>query len=254
VSARQLIDRGREHIAAGRGTDALDCFALAAEDPVHGPEALSLLAAAYLLPGVGRPALALTSVRRVATTPCVGMEHLTRCAAVALTAGDPGLAEELASRAARSRHADALPILATAKVRRGDRAGLRQVLRDTGEVREPAAFWRRLMIETVRRGWLPEALAVRRKLRQAALPAPGPMELLVHVLPTPILALVLLAGPAAALVVSHAAIGVPLLLASTAVAVVTVKLDWVEARVSAALCGAAWLVTSITAPVLAWLL
>ena len=99
MSARQLIDRGREHVAAGRGTDALQCFAMAAEDPVDGPEALSLLAAAYLLPGVGHPALALTSVRRVATTPAVGLEHLTRCAVVALTAGDPVLAEELANRA-----------------------------------------------------------------------------------------------------------------------------------------------------------
>jgi hypothetical protein len=254
VSARQLIDRGREHIAAGRGTDALDCFALAADDPDHGPEALSLLAAAYLLPGVGRPAQALTSVRRVATTPCVGLEHLTRCAAVALSAGDPGLADELASRAVRSRHPDALPILATAKVRRGDRAGLRRVLRQADQAREPAAFWRRLLIETIRRGWLREALEIRRKLRSAAMPAPNALELLVHLLPTPVLALVLLAGPAAALLVAHALVGGTLLLASTTVAVVTVWTDWAEARVSAALGGVAWLVASITAPVLGWLL
>jgi hypothetical protein len=254
VSARQLIDRGREHVAAGRGRDALDCFALAAEDPDHGPEALSLLAAAYLLPGVGRPAQALTSVRRVATTPSVGLEHLTRCAAVALSAGDPGLAEELATRAARSHHPDALPILATAKVRRGDREGLRRVLREADQAREPAAFWRRLVIETVRRGWLPEALAVRRALRNAAMPAPNAMELLVHLLPTPVLALVLLAGPVAALLLDQPLIGGAMLLASTTVTIATVRIDWAEARVSAALSGAAWLLASVTAPVLAWLL
>jgi hypothetical protein len=254
VSARQLIDRGREHIAAGRGSDALDCFALAAEDPDHGPEALSLLAAAYLLPGVGRPALALTSVRRVATTPCVGLEHLTRCAAVALSAGDPDLAEELATRAVRSGHTGALPILATAKVRRGDRAGLRQVLAQADQAQEPAAFWRRMVIETVRRGWLPEAVAVRRALRRAALPVPGPIELLVQVLPTPLFALLLLAGPVAALLLSHRVVGGALLLGSTAVAVDAVRVDWGEARVAEALSGAAWVVASVTAPVLGWML
>lgn len=253
MSARQLIDRGREHIAAGRGADALRCFALAAEDPVHGPEALSLLAAAYLLPGVGRPALALTSVRRVATTPAVGLEHLTRCAAVALSAGDPDLAEELATRAVRSRHPDALPILATAKVRRGDRAGLARLLDQTPRAQEPAAFWRRLVIETLRRGWLREALAARGKLRRAALPTPRALELLVQVLPTPVLALVLLAGPVAALLV-HSAAGGAALLASTCVGINAVWVDWSEARVGAALSGAAWLVASITAALLGWLL
>jgi hypothetical protein len=254
VSARQLIDRGREHVAAGRGADALHCFALAAEDPVHGPEALSLLAAAYLLPGVGRPALALTSVRRVATTPAVGLEHLTRCAAVALSAGDPDLAEELAGRAVRSHHPDALPILATAKVRRGDRAGLARVLNDADCAGEPAAFWRRLVIETVRRGWLSEALTARRKLRRAALPAPGPLEMVVHLLPTPVFALVALAGPVAALLLAHRGIGAALLLGSTTVGVGAIRLDWVEARVEAALSGAAWVVASLTAVVLGWVL
>jgi hypothetical protein len=252
VSARQLIDRGREHVAAGRGADALRCFALAAEDPVHGPEALSLLAAAYLLPGVGHPALALTSVRRVATTPAVGLEHLTRCAAVALSAGDPDLAEELAGRAAH--HPEALPILAIAKVRRGDRAGLSRVLSSADKAGEPAAFWRRLIIETVRRGWLPEALTARRKLRRAALPAPGPIELLVHLLPTPLFALVALAGPAAALLLTDRAAGAAILLASTTIGISAVRLDWVEARVDAALSGAAWLLASLTASVLGWII
>ena len=77
----------------------------AADDPERGAEALSLLAAAYLLPGSLAPELALAHAHRAASHPAVGGEHLARCAAVALTAGDPTLAEELAGRAGRARYA-----------------------------------------------------------------------------------------------------------------------------------------------------
>ena len=98
MGAHELVEAGRQHVATGRIREAMACFKRAADDPERGAEALSLLAAAYLLPGSLAPELALAHAHRAASHPAVGGEHLARCAAVALTAGDPTLAEELAGR------------------------------------------------------------------------------------------------------------------------------------------------------------
>ena len=97
----------------------------AADDPERGAEALSLLAAAYLPPGLLAPELALAHAHRAASHLGIGGEHLARCAAVALTAGDPSLAEELAGRAGRAGGGEALAIRATALLRLGDLAEVR---------------------------------------------------------------------------------------------------------------------------------
>ena len=109
MRAHELVEAGRQHVATGRIREAMACFKRAADDPERGAEALSLLAAAYLLPGSLAPELALAHAHRAASHPAAGGEHLARCAAVALTAGDPSLAEELAGRAGRAGGGEAWP-------------------------------------------------------------------------------------------------------------------------------------------------
>ena len=57
-------EAGRQHVATGRIREAMACFKRAADDPERGAEALSLLAAAYLLPGSLAPELALARAPR----------------------------------------------------------------------------------------------------------------------------------------------------------------------------------------------
>jgi hypothetical protein len=170
VTARQLIDAGREHVAAGRSHEAVRCFTLATADPAAAAEARSMLAAAYLLPGTQRPLLALRHARTVAETHSAGSEDLTRCAMVALCAGDPELAEQLAGRAAPD-SPDAVPILAAARARLGDRHGLGRLLAGV-EGHEGSPFWQRLAMETSKRRWVKETLAARRRMQ-----ADGPRRL-----------------------------------------------------------------------------
>ena len=173
VTARQLIDAGREHIAAGRSDEAVRCFTLAADDPTTSDQARTMLAAAYLLPGSTRPALALHQVRTVAEAGTAGGADLTDCALVALAAGDPRLAEQLAERAV-PHHPPALPILGAARARLGDRAGVARVLA-ARVAAGPAHYWHRLMQETGRHGWLRETVTAARLLRRSGLPAPAPV-------------------------------------------------------------------------------
>ncbi|HSR27678.1 MAG TPA: hypothetical protein VLR51_04415, partial [Actinomycetes bacterium] len=147
MGAHELVEAGRQHVATGRIREAMACFTRAADDPERGAEALSLLAAAYLLPGSLAPELALAHAHRAASHPAVGGEHLARCAAVALTAGDPTLAEELAGRAGRAGGGEAQAIRATALLRLGDLAGVRALLAGLERASGPAVFWRRLVVE-----------------------------------------------------------------------------------------------------------
>jgi hypothetical protein len=173
VGAHELVEAGRQHVATGRVPEAMVCFKLAADDPERGAEALSLLAAAYLLPGSLAPELALAHAHRAASHPAAGGEHLARCAAVALTAGDPSLAEELAGRAGRAGGGQALAIRATALLRLGDPAGVREVLSGLERASGPSVFWRRLVVEASAAGRLGIALAVRRAMRRGRLRAPA---------------------------------------------------------------------------------
>ncbi|HET6748631.1 MAG TPA: hypothetical protein VFL71_05155 [Actinomycetes bacterium] len=171
MGAHELVEAGRQHVATGRVREAVACFHRAADDPERGAEALSLLAAAYLLPGAQAPELALAHANRAARHPAVGREHLARCAAVALSAGDPTLAEELAGRAGTE--GAAVAIRATARLRLGDLAGLRALLAGLQRASGPAVFWRRLVVEASAAGRLRVALAVRQAMRRGGLPAPG---------------------------------------------------------------------------------
>jgi hypothetical protein len=162
------------------------CFKRAADDPERGAEALSLLAAAYLLPGSLAPELALAHAHRAASHPAVGGEHLARCAAVALSAGDPSLAEELAGRAGRAGGGEAVAIRATALLRLGDLAEVRALLDGLDRASGPAVFWRRLVIEAARLGRLDVTLAVRRAMRRGGLRAPLLADLLARALAGPL--------------------------------------------------------------------
>ena len=173
MGAHELVEAGRQHVATGRVPEAMVCFKLAADDPERGAEALSLLAAAYLLPGSLAPELALAHAHRAASHPAAGGEHLARCAAVALTVGDPSLAEELAGRAGRAGGGQALAIRATALLRLGDPAGVREVLSGLERASGPSVFWRRLVVEASAAGRLGIALAVRRAMRRGRLRAPA---------------------------------------------------------------------------------
>ena len=64
MGAHELVEAGRQHVATGRIREAMACFKRAADDPERGAEALSLLAAAYLLPGWLAPELALAHAHR----------------------------------------------------------------------------------------------------------------------------------------------------------------------------------------------
>jgi hypothetical protein len=179
VRAHELVEAGRQHVATGRVGEAMACFKRAADDPERGAEALSLLAAAYLLPGSPAPELALAHAHRAASHPGIGGEHLARCAAVALTAGDPSLAEELAGRAGRA-GGEALAIRATALLRLGDLAEVRVLLDGVERASGPAVFWRRLAVEAAAAGRLDIALAVRRAMRRGGLPAPALPDVVVR--------------------------------------------------------------------------
>jgi hypothetical protein len=180
VRAHELVEAGRQHVATGRVGEAMACFKRAADDPERGAEALSLLAAAYLLPGSPAPELALAHAHRAASHPGIGGEHLARCAAVALTAGDPSLAEELAGRAGRAGGGEALAIRATALLRLGDPAEVRVLLDGLDRASGPAVFWRRLVVEAAAAGRLDIALAVRRAMRRGGLPAPALADVVVR--------------------------------------------------------------------------
>jgi hypothetical protein len=180
VRAHELVEAGRQHVATGRVREAMACFKRAADDPERGAEALSLLAAAYLLPGSPAPELALAHAHRAASHPAAGGEHLARCAAVALTAGDPSLAEELAGRAGRAGGGEALAIRATALLRLGDLAEVRALLAGLERASGPAVFWRRLVMEASAAGRLDIALTARRAMRRAGLSAPAMPDVLVR--------------------------------------------------------------------------
>jgi hypothetical protein len=186
VGAPDLVEAGRQHVATGRIREAMACFKRAADDPERGAEALSLLAAAYLLPGSLAPELALAHAHRAARHPAAGGEHLARCAAVALTAGDPSLAEELAGRAGRAGGGEALAIRATALLRLGDLARVRALLAGLERASGPAVFWRRLVVEASAAGRMDVALAVRRAMRRGGLPAPALPDLLVRTAAAPL--------------------------------------------------------------------
>ena len=180
MGAHELVEAGRQHVATGRIREAMACFKRAADDPERGAEALSLLAAAYLLPGSLAPELALANAHRAASHPAAGGEHLARCAAVALTAGDPSLAEELAGRAGHAGGGQALAIRATALLRLGDLARVRALLAGLERASGPAVFWRRLVVEASAAGQVDIAVAARRAMRRGELPAPALPDVLVR--------------------------------------------------------------------------
>jgi hypothetical protein len=201
VRAHELVEAGRQHVATGRIREAMACFKRAADDPERGAEALSLLAAAYLLPGSLAPELALAHAHRAASHPAAGGEHLARCAAVALNAGDPSLAEELAGRAGRAGGGEALAIRATALLRLGDLAEVRALLAGLERTSGPAVFWRRLVVEASAAGRLDIALTVRRAMRRAGLRAPAVPDVLVRAMAGPLFFACLAAASVLALAV-----------------------------------------------------
>jgi hypothetical protein len=250
VTARQLIDAGRAHVAAGRSHEAVRCFSAAADDPAVGHEARSMLAAAYLLPGTRRPSLALRHVRWVATARSVANEHLARCALVALCAGDALLAEELAGRAAPT--GAALPLLAAAKVRQGDRAGLGSILQGIRLADGPAGFWHRLVIETARRRWFKEALTAVRVLRRSDLPVPSLLGVALRVTPPALVSAALLAGTALALVLPQP-FALVALLGVVALALGAARVDLADGRLASALAAAAVTATAVVTVLVQWL-
>ncbi len=201
MGAHELVEAGRQHVATGRIPEAMACFTRAADDPERGAEALSLLAAAYLLPGARAPELALAHAHRAASHPAAGGENLATCAAVALSAGDPTLAEELAGRAGMDGGGVALAIRATARLRLGDLAGVRALLTGLERASGPAVFWRRLVVEASTAGRLRLALTVRRAMRRGDLPAPGVPAVLLRATAAPLFLGLLLAATAFALTV-----------------------------------------------------
>jgi hypothetical protein len=202
VRAHELVEAGRQHVATGRVREAMACFKRAADDPERGAEALSLLAAAYLLPGSLAPELALAHAHRAASHPAAGGEHLARCAAVALTAGDPTFAEELAGRAGGG---EAVAIRATAMLRLGDLAGVRALLAELERASGPAVFWRRLVVEAAAAGRLDLALAVRRAMRRSGLGAPALPDVLVRATAGPLFFACLVAATVLAVAVPELA-------------------------------------------------
>jgi hypothetical protein len=199
MRAHELVEAGRQHVATGRIREAMACFKRAADDPERGAEALSLLAAAYLLPGALAPELALAHAHRAASHPAADGEHLARCAAVALSAGDPTLAEELAGRAGMDGGGVALAVRATARLRLGDLAGVRALLAGLERASGPAVFWHRLVLEASVAGRLRLALTVRRAMRRGDLPAPGVPGVLLRAMAAPLFLGLLLAATALAL-------------------------------------------------------
>jgi hypothetical protein len=222
VGAHELVEAGRQHVATGRVREAMACFKRAADDPERGAEALSLLAAAYLLPGSVAPELALAHAHRAASHPAAGGEHLARCAAVALTAGDPTFAEELAGRAGQAGGGAALAIRATALLRLGDLAAVRTLLTGMERASGPAVFWRRLVVEASAAGRLDVALAVRRAMRRGRLQAPALPDVLVRATAGPLFVCCLAAATVLAIAVPQrlaAAAGLGFLLLGLGMAV-----------------------------------
>lgn len=210
-----------------------------------------MLAAAYLLPDTWRPALALTNARRVATAPTVDHQDLTRCAVVALSAGDLDLAEELAERAARG-DGDAVPVLATVRLRRGDREGVARLLDTVEDAGAQAAFWHRLVVEALGRGWFREALAARQKLRRSRLPAPHPLEVVVRGLPPALFGAVVLAAAVLAVVVPFAPMAAGSLAVAVGLAGTGVAVDLGDGRLASAAVGGACIAVALTAAVIRW--
>jgi hypothetical protein len=222
VGAHELVEAGRQHVATGRVREAMACFTRAADDPERGAEALSLLAAAYLLPGALAPELALANAHRAASHPAADGEHLVRCAAVALSAGDPTLAEELAGRAGHDGGGTALAIRATARLRLGNLAGVRALLAGLERASGPAVFWRRLVVEASAGGRLGLALTVRRAMRRGQLHAPALPDVLLRAAGVPLFVGCLAAATALALAVPGrlaAAAGIGFVLIGLGVAV-----------------------------------
>lgn len=252
MQAYELLEAGRRHVARGQVRQAMACFTRAADDPEQGAEALSLLAATYLLPGACAPELALANAHRAASHPAADSEHLTRCAMVALTAGDPAFADELASRASASDGDAAAAIGAIAKLRQEDRTGLRRLLRGIRNASGPAPFWRRLVVEAATHGWLREALAARRLMRRGGLPAPDFGGVLVRALPAPLhlgmlLGLMVLALAAPVQSLAEAGIGSLLMVGG-----VGIWTDRSDGRFASALSGLIWIVATSVAWVLIW--
>jgi hypothetical protein len=105
---------------------------------------------------------------------------------VALTAGDPSLAEELAGRAGRAGGGEALAIRATARLRLGDPAGVQHLLSGLERASGPTVFWRRLVVEASAAGRLDIALTVRRAMRRGRLRAPALPDVLVRATAAPL--------------------------------------------------------------------
>jgi len=250
--AYELVEAGRRHVAHGQVRQAMACFRRAADDPEQGAEALSLLAATYLLPGACVPELALVNAYRAARHPAAGREHLTRCAMVALTAGDPVFADELATRVIGSGGDAAAAIGAIAKLRQDDRDGVRRLLGRVERAAGPWPYWRRLVVEAAELGWVPEALTARRLMRRGGLPAPGVAGLLVRALPPPVyvgsligMMVVALGGPDRAL--ADAGMG-----SLAALGGVAVWADRSDGRFASAWTGVTWMVGTTAAWALLW--
>jgi hypothetical protein len=250
--ADDLVEAGRRHVARGQVRQAMACFRGAADDPEQGAEALSLLAATYLLPGACVPELALVNAYRAARHPAADREHLTRCAMVALTAGDPAFADELASRAFGSGGEGAAAIAAIAKLRQDDRGGLRRLLDQVDEATGPWPYWRRLVVESATLGWIPEALAARRLMRRGKLPSPGIAGLLVRALPPAVhlgslitMMVVALGGPDRALADAG-------MMSLAALGGLAVWNDRSDGRLASAWTGLTWMVGTTAAWAMLW--
>lgn len=228
------------------------CFRRAADDPEQGAEALSLLAATYLLPGACVPELALVNAYRAARHPAADREHLTRCAMVALTAGDPAFADELASRAFGSGGEGAAAIAGIAKLRQDDRGGLRRLLNRVDQANGPWPYWRRLVVESATLGWMPEVLAVRRLMRRGGLRSPGLAGLMVRALPPPVYMGSLIAMMVIALGGPDRALADASMTSLAALGGLSVWNDRSDGRLLSAWSGLTWMVGTTAAWAVLW--
>jgi hypothetical protein len=171
---------------------------------------------------------------------------------VALTAGDPAFADELASRASASDGDAAAAIGAIAKLRQDDRGGLRRLLDRVDQANGPWPYWRRLVVESATLGWVPEALAIRRLMRRGGLRSPGLAGLMVRALPPPVyvgslfaMMMIALGGPDRAL----ADAGMTSLAALGGLAVWN---DRSDGRLASAWTGVTWMVGTTAAWAMLW--
>jgi hypothetical protein len=250
--ADELVEAGRRHVARGQVRQAMACFRGAADDPEQGAEALSLLAATYLLPGACVPELALVHAYRAARHPAADREHLTRCAMVALTAGDPAFADELASRAFGSGGEGAAAIAAIAKLRQDDRGGMRRLLTRVDQATGPWPYWRRLVVESAALGWMPEALAVRRLMRRGGLRSPGVAGLMLRALPPPVFVGSLVAMMVVALGGPDRALADAGMTSLVALGGLSVWNDRSDGRLLSAWTGITWMVGTTAAWAMLW--